>query len=152
MANIGYIQVVRHCNHFCGFCSNPTSAYVHTAESLRVLVDDLVSRDYYGVVLTGGEPSLHPELPEMVRYAKSRGLHVRMITNGSKVADLEVARSFVAAGLRHYHVSIHSCRAEVEDFLTGVKGSHALAMRALENLSLLDAELRASEAPGARAL
>src|SRR5688572_10261555 len=23
LANIGYIQVVRHCNHFCGFCSNP---------------------------------------------------------------------------------------------------------------------------------
>ena len=42
MANIGYIQVVRHCNHFCGFCSNPTTPYVHTFETMKVLVDDLV--------------------------------------------------------------------------------------------------------------
>ena len=54
MANIGYIQVVRHCNHFCGFCSNPTTAYVHTFESMALLVDDLVARGYFGVVLTGG--------------------------------------------------------------------------------------------------
>ena len=54
MANIGYIQVIRHCNHFCGFCSNPTTPYVHTFESMKLLVDDLVRRGYFGVVLTGG--------------------------------------------------------------------------------------------------
>jgi pyruvate-formate lyase-activating enzyme len=48
MANIGYIQVVRHCNHFCGFCSNPTTPYVHTFETMKVLVDDLVDRAYFG--------------------------------------------------------------------------------------------------------
>ena len=73
MANIGYIQVVRHCNHFCGFCSNPTTPYVHTFESMQLLVDDLVARGYFGVILTGGEPSLHPELPRIARYATARG-------------------------------------------------------------------------------
>jgi pyruvate-formate lyase-activating enzyme len=53
MANIGYIQVVRHCNHFCGFCSNPTTPYVHTFETMKVLVDDFVDRGYFGVILTG---------------------------------------------------------------------------------------------------
>jgi organic radical activating enzyme len=65
VANIGYIQVVRHCNHFCGFCSNPTTPYTHTFESMSVLVDDFVKRGYFGVILTGGEPSLHPELPRI---------------------------------------------------------------------------------------
>lgn len=54
MANLGYLQVVRHCNHFCGFCSNPASPYEHTLETMRLLVDDLVARGYFGVVLTGG--------------------------------------------------------------------------------------------------
>jgi MoaA/NifB/PqqE/SkfB family radical SAM enzyme len=82
VANIGYIQVVRHCNHLCGFCSNPTSPYTHDFESMKVLVDDLVAREYFGVILTGGEPTLHPDLPRICRYARESGLHVRMITNG----------------------------------------------------------------------
>ena len=142
MANIGYMQLVRHCNQYCRFCSNPETPYVLDMETARREIDDFAERGYFGVILTGGEPSLSPIVPEVTRYAIERGLHVRMITNGSKIADMDTARRFVDAGLRHYHVSIHSCRAEVEDFLTGVKGSHALAMRALANLAALDADLR----------
>jgi MoaA/NifB/PqqE/SkfB family radical SAM enzyme len=144
MANIGYMQLVRHCNQYCRFCSNPETPYVLDLATAQREIDDFAARGYFGVILTGGEPSLSPLVPEITRYAIDLGLHVRMITNGSKIADMDTARRFVDAGLRHYHVSIHSCRAEVEDFLTGVKGSHALAMRALANLQALDAELAAS--------
>jgi MoaA/NifB/PqqE/SkfB family radical SAM enzyme len=149
MANIGYMQLVRHCNQYCRFCSNPETPYVLDLDTAKREVDDFAARGYFGVILTGGEPSLSPIVPDVTRHAVERGLHVRMITNGSKIADIETARQFVDAGLRHYHVSIHSCRAEVEDFLTGVKGSHALAMRALENLGALDAELRGGPAGAA---
>lgn len=142
MANIGYMQVVRHCNQYCRFCSNPETGYVLDLETAKREVDDFAARGYFGIILTGGEPSLSPIIPEITAYARERGLHVRMITNGSKIADKAVARRFVEAGLLHYHVSIHSCREEVEDFLTGVKGSFGLAMRALENLEELDKERR----------
>jgi MoaA/NifB/PqqE/SkfB family radical SAM enzyme len=148
MANLGYMQLVRHCNQYCRFCSNPETPYVLDEETARREIDDFVERGYFGVILTGGEPSLSPLVPEITRYAVARGLHVRMITNGSKIADLATARRFVEAGLRHYHVSIHSCREEVEDRLTGVKGSFALAMRALENLGRVDAEEREAGGPG----
>lgn len=148
MANIGYMQVVRHCNQYCRFCSNPETGYVLDLETARKEVDDFAARGYFGVILTGGEPSLSPIIPDITRYAIERGLHVRMITNGSKIADPDVARRFVEAGLLHYHISIHSCREEVEDLLTGVKGSFALAMRALENLDALDKERRAAGLPG----
>lgn len=139
MANIGYMQVVRHCNQYCRFCSNPETGWVLDLDTAKREIDDFVARKYFGIILTGGEPSLSPIIPDVTRYAIERGLHVRMITNGSKISDFEIAKSFVDAGLRHYHVSIHSSRAELEDFLTGVKGSHALAMRALENLGTLGA-------------
>jgi MoaA/NifB/PqqE/SkfB family radical SAM enzyme len=141
MANLGYMQLVRHCNQYCRFCSNPETGWMLDLDTAQRAIDDFAERDYFGIILTGGEPSLSPIVPEVTRYATERGLHVRMITNGSKIADPAIARRFVEAGLRHFHVSIHSCRDEVEDFLTGVKGSHALAMRALENLGALDAEL-----------
>ena len=102
-------------------------------------IDDFVARDYFGIILTGGEPSLSEIIPDITRYAVERGLHVRMITNGSRIAKPGVAESYVEAGLEHFHVSIHSCREELEDFLTGVKGSFALAMDALENLGKVGA-------------
>ncbi|MCC6214628.1 MAG: radical SAM protein [Polyangiaceae bacterium] len=132
MANIGYIQVVRHCNHLCGFCSNPTTPYTHTFETMKVLVDDLVDRDYFGVILTGGEPTLHPELPRICRYARERGLHVRMITNGTRLADGAFARELADAGLQLVHVSIYSVRPEVEAQLRGSEGTLARALGAMD--------------------
>src|SRR5262245_4517221 len=108
LANLGYIQVVRHCNHFCGFCSNPTTPYVHTVASMKVLVDDLVDRGYFSVILTGGEPTLHPDLPEIAAYARQRGLHVRMITNGWRLSEPDFAKTMADAGLQLVHVSVYS--------------------------------------------
>ncbi len=137
MANLGYMQVVRHCNQYCRFCSNPETEYMLDLMTARRQIDDFAARGYHGVILTGGEPSLSPHIPEIARYAAQKGLHVRMITNGSKIAEMDFLQSLVDAGLKHYHVSIHSCRAEVEDFLTGIPGSHTRAVKALENLGQL---------------
>ena len=134
MANLGYMQVVRGCNQYCRFCSNPSTGYQLDLETARREIDDFVARGYYGVILTGGEPSLSEIVPDVVRYAVSRGLHVRMITNGSRLATPGLAASYVAAGLEHFHVSLHTGREELQDFLTGVKGSFSMAARALENL------------------
>lgn len=133
MANIGYIQVVRHCNHFCGFCSNPTSPYSHDFETMTPLVDDFVERGYFGVILTGGEPTLHPELPRITRYARDRGLHVRMITNGHRLADERFAREMAEAGLQLVNVSVYSTRPEIEERLRGTPGTLERAFQAVEN-------------------
>ncbi|MCS6799439.1 MAG: radical SAM protein [Myxococcota bacterium] len=132
MANLGYLQVVRHCNHFCGFCSNPTTPYEHDLDSMRVLVDDLVRRGYHGVILTGGEPTLHPDLPAIAAHARARGLHVRMITNGSRLADPGFARRMAEAGLQLVHVSIYSVRPQVEARLRGTPGTLEKAFAAIE--------------------
>jgi MoaA/NifB/PqqE/SkfB family radical SAM enzyme len=139
VANLGYMQLVRHCNQYCRFCSNPSTGWMLDLDTAKREIDDFAARGYFGVILTGGEPSLSEIVPEVTRYAISKGLHVRMITNGSRIAKMQVARAFVDAGLRHFHVSVHSCREELEDVLTGVRGSFALAMAALENLCAIGA-------------
>ncbi len=128
------MQVVRGCNQYCRFCSNPSSGYMLDLETAKRQVDDFVRRGYFGIILTGGEPSLSDIIVDITRYAVAAGLHVRMITNGSQLADRALAHAYVEAGLRHFHVSVHSCDEQLEDFLTGVKGSHASAMQALANL------------------
>ena len=133
LANIGYIQVVRHCNHFCGFCSNPTTPYVHTFETMKELVDDFVQRDYFGIILTGGEPTLHPELPRIAGYARDNGLHVRMITNGHKLADPDFARELAEGGVQHAHISVYSHKADIEERLRGTPNTLERAYKACEN-------------------
>jgi MoaA/NifB/PqqE/SkfB family radical SAM enzyme len=100
---------------------------------MKVLVDDLVARGYFGVILTGGEPSLHPELPKICRYATDVGLHVRMITNGWRLADEDFAKAMAEAGLKIVHVSVYSVRPEVEAVLRGMPNTLEKAFAAVAN-------------------
>jgi len=137
MANIGYIQVVRHCNQSCRFCSNPDTPHILDLDTAKRQIDDFVGRGYFGIILTGGEPSMSPIVPDITRYANDQGLHVRMITNGSRLSNRAFAEQVVEAGLRHFHLSLHSCKERVQDFLAGTRGSFRRAMQSLENIAAL---------------
>lgn len=100
---------------------------------MKVLVDDFVRRNYFGVILTGGEPTLHPELPRIAAYASEQGLHVRMITNGSRLADPEFARDVAKAGVKIVHVSVYSVRPEIEEVLRGTPDTLEKAYLAVRN-------------------
>lgn len=123
MANLGYLQLTRACVQRCLFCSNPPTGVELTAEELRASIDRLADMGYDGVILTGGEPTLSPLLLPALEHAASRGLASRMITNGQLLADEALFRRCVDHGLAHVHVSLHSHRPEVHDFLTGRRGA-----------------------------
>ncbi len=135
MANLGYLQLTRECKQHCRFCSNPPSGVDLTDDEMRGLVDDLVARAYDGVILTGGEPTIAPLLLPAIRYARDRGLFVRMITNGQRIADRAFLDALVDAGLTHAHLSLHSCRPEVHDFLTQTPGAWSHLHAALGNVA-----------------
>jgi MoaA/NifB/PqqE/SkfB family radical SAM enzyme len=118
MANLGYVQVTRICNQHCLFCSNPENQRtLAVAEAVRQ-ASQLQESGYFGVILTGGEPTLHPDLGAIVRGIRELGVHVRMITNGQKTAEPGVLKELLDAGLEHLHLSVHSFRPEVQNYLT----------------------------------
>lgn len=134
MANLGYIQVTRECNQNCVFCSNPPSGRTVTLDKAKSFVDDYVKRVYDGVILTGGEPTLFEDLPRLIEYCREKGLAVRMITNGQKIADKDYLFSLKESGLDHLHLSIYSCRKEIQDRLSLNPGSFGNIKKALDNL------------------
>jgi pyruvate-formate lyase-activating enzyme len=131
MATLGYIQVTRICNQRCLFCSNPENRRLVTVEDFRAQARDLVQTGHEGVLLTGGEPTLHPRLRELVRIASRAGLAVRVITNGQETARPGVLAALRRAGLRHLHVSLHSHLASVQDRIARHPGSRARVARTL---------------------
>ena len=70
MANIGYIQVNRYCNNKCHFCSNPSNGRNITFKKGIELINDFITKKYVGIIFTGGEPTLSPDLPKWIAYAK----------------------------------------------------------------------------------
>jgi pyruvate formate lyase activating enzyme len=76
------------CNYKCPFCSN--WLLVHEPDSLPEVkldkIDHFLSerKDFIdGVVITGGEPTIHPWLPELVQHFKAMDLLVKLDTNGT---------------------------------------------------------------------
>ena len=66
---------------------------------------------------TGGEPLLRADLEDMIRHARSLGLQVNLVTNGT-LADVPRARSLFRAGLQTAQVSLESPREQAHDHLT----------------------------------
>jgi pyruvate formate lyase activating enzyme len=74
------------CNLRCGFCHNwhivvdPQPPFLQEATALEMLE----SRKKYvdAVVVTGGEPCMHKELPKFLAKLKERGFSVKLDTNG----------------------------------------------------------------------
>ncbi len=82
------------CNLRCGFCHN--SVLIHDDTHLedvgmRDLIDGLRRRRKLleGVVVTGGEPTVHPQLPWLLRELKGTGLDVKLDTNGMRPGVLD---------------------------------------------------------------
>lgn len=140
MANLGYLQLTRECKQHCRFCSNPPSGVELEEGEMRAMVDDLVARSYDGVILTGGEPTIAPLILPAIRYSRERGLFVRMISNGQRLADAAFFRALVEAGLTHVHLSLHSSRPAVHDWLTQTPGAFGMISAALGHVAAMQAE------------
>jgi len=137
MAELHYIQVTRECNQHCRFCSNPVNNRTISFNTARKLIDEYARGKAAGVIFTGGEPTLHPELDRLIAYAQSKQLQARITTNGQKAANCAYLGRLQRAGLAHIHFSVYSHKHKVHDYLTRKKNSLKTLFRAIKNSGAL---------------
>jgi 7-carboxy-7-deazaguanine synthase len=79
------------CNLRCTWCDTPYASWSPEGEDIDIpsLVDAAVRHGASHVVLTGGEPMIFPELPELSRSLRERGLHITIETAGTVAADVD---------------------------------------------------------------
>lgn len=81
------------CNFRCPYCHNPelVDETVEARYTEQAILDFLATRRGLldGVVITGGEPTMHEELPAFMRKVKELGFLVKLDTNGTNVRMLE---------------------------------------------------------------
>ncbi|WP_132255674.1 radical SAM protein [Methylobacterium segetis] len=103
-----------------------------------VLSENLRTRRWTGLILTGSEITLRKDLPELARRARASGFeHVRIQTHGMHLGQPSFCRRLVEAGVDEFFVSIAGSDAATHDALTLVPGSFEKAMRGLETLDAM---------------
>ncbi len=141
MANIGYIQLNRICNQNCLFCSNPDTGATLSFEDFKEKVDDFIKRDYEGVILTGGEPTLIDYLPQAIEYCDKKNINCRLITNGQVTSDYNYLANLVNKGLQLMHVSLYSYKPKIQNYLSQNKNSFSNIIKTLKNARRLNLAL-----------
>jgi uncharacterized radical SAM superfamily Fe-S cluster-containing enzyme len=90
-ACLGIIEVNSACNMDCPLCfANAGAGFNLTLEEVEGILDHLVETEGNPEVVqfSGGEPSIHPQIIEMMKAAKKRNIrHVMLNTNGKRIAD-----------------------------------------------------------------
>ncbi len=121
------------CNVRCVYCNvhGGTDQRLFDVAYVERLLDDAVARILHGpdqrgaptIDLIGGEPTMHPELPRLIRAARERGFaRVFICTNGVRLARPGYLDTLIAAGLTGVRLSFHDHRADRANQLADVPG------------------------------
>ncbi|MBV9498772.1 MAG: radical SAM protein [Acidobacteriaceae bacterium] len=120
------IAVTNSCNATCDFCNFAYNKHrvgnLHwiDADEFDRALDILHGRYIRYVSFFGGEPLLHPRLPEMVAMVVARNMAAAVITNGWLLpARLE---QLAKAGLKTVYISIDSARMDEHEINRGLNG------------------------------
>lgn len=136
-----YLAVGYECNHNCICCPLTTYDRLHKRLSYDE-IEKCLDRIYgeggqKHMVLSGGEPMLHPQFNKIVELAAQKGFCITVLSNSSRLKD----DKFVKELLRHIPkerfdivTAIHSCLPEIHDGITGVHGSLLDTLEGVDNL------------------
>jgi uncharacterized radical SAM superfamily Fe-S cluster-containing enzyme len=139
---IGVIEITDGCNLTCPMCYAASAPGKHhkSLEQIQAAIDRLVEAEGQAEVvqLSGGEPTLHPQLLDAVAYALERPIDYVMInTNGIRLAnDLALVNALAQYRERlEIYFQFDSMDDSEVAYLRGQSGLVEIKLRALDNLA-----------------
>jgi MoaA/NifB/PqqE/SkfB family radical SAM enzyme len=80
---LAQIVPIRRCNLDCAYCNEYDKTSMPVAlETMVRRIDRLADLGTTIITLSGGEPTLHPDLDAIIRRIRKRGAIATLITNG----------------------------------------------------------------------
>jgi MoaA/NifB/PqqE/SkfB family radical SAM enzyme/SAM-dependent methyltransferase len=129
------IKVGYACNEHCSFCH---TLEVRHIQGSTVEVDRKIRRaaelGHEMVVLSGGEPTIRPELIHWATLTASLGLDFGLVTNGQMLAYPEVVEKLIERRLRYVYLSLHGGTRKIHNLMVRSDAFDA-AFQAVRNLT-----------------
>ncbi len=131
-----HMQVLYNCNFRCKIChfweNTDDRPKRMTLENARIIATKLDQLGPLMICLTGGEPLVHKNLPDIVQLL-SKNNYLSLVTNGWLMTP-EKARALFASGIQHVAVSLDYADPKKHDGLRGKAGAYHRAVNALRTL------------------
>src|ERR1700687_655897 len=103
---LGHIIPMRQCNLACTYCNEYDDfSKPVPLEEMKKRLDLLAEMGTSIITISGGEALMHPELDEVIRHLRKRGMIAGLITNGFFLNKERIER-LNEAGLEHLQISI----------------------------------------------
>ncbi|MGW2326682.1 radical SAM protein [Streptomyces sp. NPDC001700] len=142
--HFAWLEITGFCNEFCDHCyadSSPQGTHgTMTVDDWKQVIDQLADMGARDVQFIGGEPTLHPKLSDLIRYACGSGLAVEVFSNMTHIRD-ELWDAFTTCGVK-LATSYYSDTAEDHDAVTNLRGSHRRTRANVEKALSLNIPLR----------
>ncbi len=128
-------NITRRCNLKCLHCYSDSDARFYpgelTWEHMVSVVDDLARFKVPAVLLSGGEPMIHPRFFDLARLVREKGLRLTISTNGTMI-DRNTARKLKKIGVTYVGISLDGI-GETHDHFRGRAGTFDKVVEAFAN-------------------
>lgn len=131
-----WVRLTYDCNNRCVFCldSETHVGEMRDREEVRRQVLDGRRAGATRLILSGGEPTIHPDYVDFIRLGARAGYRrIQTVTNGRLFAYPDFLGRCLDAGLGEITFSLHGPNARIHDALVGVKGAFEQEVAGLKN-------------------
>jgi len=130
-------ELTKRCNERCIHCYIPNSDKDLNVDIDKELIKKILkeARDIgtIDVTFSGGEPFLHKDIKEILRFAASLDLSINILSNALLITK-ETCHLLKEVDISNIQISLYSMNPEEHDFITKFKGSHKKTLNAIEML------------------
>lgn len=136
------ITLTRKCNLRCNFCYAKKTEYIENDiidyDDLKKVIDFCDEARVKYIVFTGGEPTLYPQIFDILEYIKTKKnkIQVAIATNGILLKNMEFCNKLVSYGVSYVDISLKGKDEEQCKALVGAECFKAQE-QAIQNLSKL---------------
>jgi len=135
------IELTRRCNYRCVHCylgdersgARRRPAADRNTDFWLNALDEWAAAGVLTLMITGGDPMLHPGFEAVYRRAAELGMQLLVFCNGSRITKtiLQLFREFPP---RRVEISLYGATAEVFDRVTRAPGAHRRTMAGIRRL------------------
>ena len=110
------IKVGYACNNHCTFCHTLDVREIDDSTmGVHAKIERAAKLGYSMAVLSGGEPTMRPELYRWAQHSHKRGMEFGLVTNGRILSYPDVVDRLQGLGLAYVYMSLHGGTAKIHN-------------------------------------